>query len=446
MTNVRKTWKIAGMCLLFLLLGLVFSCEETGVKEELSPSKGLSVQEQNLAMHQLGIALAKALENPDFKEFLFWKANQQFDGDFDILLAEVKNQKIPLKDAQGRVSGETTFEEMLLESASSNERTSLDYALSQITTAMPLLNISIPNMSEIATTEELNAYLNEYPNTPVAVLDSSYDDATSSFVTAYDSQGKAIKISCDVEPTYPVVVIGKNERIIEVSKNDSISSPCPHPYSLTPYFEDNHYFYFLKSDYYEFINPLCGGGGGGGTPPLSTCDRDAKNTKDELHTVKFRSMDELRNVEKWTHGQPEVRVIIVFAQYPQANAGFQKFSKYLGSDDWYKCCNWRCIQNRCTKTRTFDSEIISWNKVEIGNLMQYNFIEEDNEGNDLDINVSFTVKFDESTSGTVSGKYTIKSKDTDIGTSFVEYCDEADGEGYMYRPGIIDFTVRQRLQ
>ena len=98
--------------------------------------------------------------------------------------------------------------------------------------------------------------------------------------------------------------------------------------------------------------------------------------------------------------------------------------------------------------------LINWNPEITGDVIKYMWYEVDDPDLTGSVSVSIAGKFSKkvSTTGTdrtwevgpsVSGTVLFNPKDDYLGDAFVNYCDEADGEGKMYNTGSMLFWIRQ---
>ena len=95
--------------------------------------------------------------------------------------------------------------------------------------------------------------------------------------------------------------------------------------------------------------------------------------------------------------------------------------------------------------KTIDLPTLRWNK-EFGQYMKYIFYEVDG-GDAFTISTSFSNQFknEDGTTTTMTStiSYQGKSKDDDLGSSLVEYCDNTSGEGTEYVAGYVHFKIKQ---
>ncbi len=131
-------------------------------------------------------AMAKAITNPAVRELLVNRAAMQFDKDYDVLYQQIKNEIV-----EGR-----SLDEYIKELSSSS-----DYNLFNRT---PLLTVFIPNNTQ-------NSFGNSKISSNikwVAVRD--YENK----LIAYNSSGEVKELDESQIPSFPVMVIKENERVV----------------------------------------------------------------------------------------------------------------------------------------------------------------------------------------------------------------------------------------
>ena len=156
--------------------------------------------------------------------------------------------------------------------------------------------------------------------------------------------------------------------------------------------------------------------------------------------VKFKTMERLRTAEPWLWGKVELYALITIAN--NTSDPFQGLTKTAGGSrkDFRDCNFWG---NCFPVWRNINAEILTWDEDEIGNRMKYNWYEVDNSPIEK-ITLSATVKFGPA-SVTGSAAFNINEKRLNLGDSYVEYCDNTDGNGTLYSPGtFIQFHVKQQ--
>ncbi|MCF6352427.1 MAG: DUF3103 domain-containing protein [Cyclobacteriaceae bacterium] len=384
--------------------------------------------------------LAVALKQPNVREFIKEQTTKQFDGDYNFLFGTHKDRNIAIESANGRV-GEMSFKEILFgEESAKNGRSNGNSFLDSLSELYPLLQIAIPELAN-ASAETWDAD-NEIPL--IAVLPENIEGVET--VTAYDTEGNTYQLAIDTEPDKPVIVISANERLIGVPKNTNGRFDRPCAIMQEAYYSTPTTDYYFADAYYEEMNQcLIGGGGGGsgggggtGGGTNCTCDRDCKNTKDELVNVKFNNMTILRDAEPWLNGKVELRALITIGN-TSANDFWGLTKSLTGRRRDYRSCN---FWGNCSPIwKNINAEILTWDPAEIGDRMKYSWYEVDN--NTGSITLSATVKFG-IVSTTGSTKFTLGTDRYELEESYVEYCDDADENGELYNTGSLNFHVKQR--
>lgn len=389
MRNMKLMWVIA-------LIAFATNCQQN--EQEIIPDV-LTPAEYTTARDKVAISFAKnlatALKQPSVRKFIKDETTKQFDGDYNFLFGTHKNHTIAIESSNGRVA-EMSVKDILFGQEATNGRSNGNDFLDSLTELYPLLQIAIPELAD-ASAETWDAE-NEIPL--IAVLPENVEGIGT--VTAYDFEGNTYQLDVNNEPDRPVMVISANERLVGVSKNTNGRIECP--IMQEAYYSTTTTDYYLAEPYYEEINLCQGGGGGGGSGGGSgggcscTCDRDCKNTKDELVDVKFHTMAVLRDAEKWLWCRIELRAIILVGD--QSNTAFWTLEKVLdGSRKEFRTCN---FWGNCTPIwRNINAEIITWDKDEIGSRMKYTWYEIDSSPLE-EITLSGSVKFGTTTvSGSV---------------------------------------------
>ncbi|WP_195348840.1 hypothetical protein [Bacteroides nordii] len=191
--------------LLMISLGILFcffSCQEELVEEQfavntLEPT--VKVDDNLQLKKDFAKALAKVLgENQEVREIIKNEALKKFDYDYDVLYFFIKDKEL---------SNGLTLEDMLL------KHINLD-KLSMIQERIPTLTIFVPELPENSFSAEIWNTNNDIPLVGVRM---KYEDYTP----LYDLRGNESILEGKYIPTYPVVVIKENERIIAESSSSS---------------------------------------------------------------------------------------------------------------------------------------------------------------------------------------------------------------------------------
>jgi len=409
--------------LFFLSIVLVAGCN----KEEIGNDKMLIklTPDYNSDLANFTKTVAKGLSDVDFRLFIKNEAIKQFDGDYDILLASNYENKILTKSANSAktlYSFLSSINNNTLKSASSTNNAFLDSLIIKY----PLLQISIPETFN-SSAENWDAASEEIL---VTFLPSDYDEKTTSFLTAYDSNGNTTQISAKEEPIKPVIVISLNERLQyhDINLKSTQNSI---------YFKNNHYaYYFPSSQEFNDLNDE--------SVQLKSLaisyDRDLKSGSDILWQGRFVSKDAFRQVEGWPAGKPEFTVIIAYIDKGTGAPVASSLTKILSSDGWIS----RYVFYSDLRTKNLNIPILRWYKDRYGLDMKYHWMEKDSGGDTpTEITTTITTKYDDNTTSTLSVKHTFDNNDEDAGESIVQYEDNTDGDGTEYNTGIMRFWIKQ---
>ena len=144
-----------------------------------------------ILLKYFSMAVAKSLKHPVICQILKEKIGEKFDGDFDVLWDNIKDNQI----------GSNKLNELVDSRFSDNTRELLSI---DIIEKVPLLQVSLPVNFEMWDGEStiLVAY------TPLSIDDMDWKD-----IYAYDSDMKEYILDAKTEPDFPVMVVGINERV-----------------------------------------------------------------------------------------------------------------------------------------------------------------------------------------------------------------------------------------
>lgn len=182
------------------ILFCFFSCQEELVEEQIAVNTlepTVKVDDNLQLKKDFAKALAKVLgENQEVREIIKNEALKKFD--YDVLYFFIKDKAL---------SNGLTLEDMLL------KHINLD-KLSLIQERIPNLTIFVPELPENSFSAEIWNTNNDIPLVGVRM---KYEDYTP----LYDLRGNESILEGKYIPTYPVVVIKENERIIAESSSSS---------------------------------------------------------------------------------------------------------------------------------------------------------------------------------------------------------------------------------
>jgi hypothetical protein len=186
------------------LLTLSVSCK----KDQLHVQSG-SENSNLIKEHSDKVIVAKTLakavaENPNLRTFIKDEALKQFDKDDDILFQFVKDKKI---------NTNTTLFDLLMQYADDKD------AFAAACNNSPLLTIFVPTLPNLKP-EEWNADT-QIPQ--IAVEPNS--EINSGKISIFDAAGKENRISPELIPGFPVLVIKTNERVVLSSDKEASTIP-----------------------------------------------------------------------------------------------------------------------------------------------------------------------------------------------------------------------------
>lgn len=450
MRKIVKTLK----WVMFPIIILFTSCNEN--IEVISPpndfeneSNFTDNRSKDILAEQVAKNLAKGLSSLEVRKFIKEKALDQFDGDYNFLISSAKDNKISFSES-GKMNSFSFGDIISRTNPNSSAKTKSSSFLDSLSNIYPLMQVAIPSLTNV-NPETWNVEV-EIPL--VAFVPTNHN--RTDIIPAYDQYGEYYELSANQEPNQLTIVISENERLMLFKKqltdvNGRSQQIYPQidecPIMQEPYFEDDQYLYYLRSDVFEEVNLCTGGGGGccysgGGTGGDSACDRDRKSGKDRLHRMIFNSMSDFKSVNEWFDGGQDIEVTIFFGQ---ANGAVAKVTKvFSGKDSDFKDCGLFDCDPEWFGLN--DVEIVTWEKDIYGSAMLYSWVEKDG-GSTIELSNSFSSTFENDdgskSTQTFGIKNTIQDKDDMLGESIVEYCDNTDGDGYTYNTGKIRFQVRQ---
>ena len=370
------------------------------------------------ARNQFAQTLSLAMSNPAVRNFLKMEAALQFDQDYDVLYETVKNKQV--------YSGQS-FASILVSYAPSNVINKVAFFNYNLCQLDPLLNISFPELDNDIKVENWNT-TSLIPI--VAVVETSFDDITTTTVNAYNNTGGLISLSTSVEPTSLIAVVGPCERVLAVNPATMMTSDGVHLSGIPSNYEvlqtGGCFSFYLR----KFINippPNSVGPEGG------DCQRDTKTTRDDLYQTTMRTTADRNWAELFLGGKLEMEAHIFFAETGLNISGLSEIVKSFSLNRDYQGNTWY----------TPSLDIFHWLPDLNGDKMLYYWIEDDKDGFSVEIPLSVTLKFkvvDISLGATLK----FSAKDEACGSSIVSYCDPANTPGTEYNTGRVKFKVRQR--
>jgi len=205
------------LCLLMMVTLLVACSKDEALQQQTNlPNAAVtdtSVAFKNQLLNEYAMVLAKAVQHKELRTVIRNQAMRKFDEDFDVLVGTLESEYLAKPDC--------TVKELLLSLRKEDPMlrgiglVPQDSDLSKITSVMPNVQVSVPVHCEQwdpATFVPL-----------VAVLPYDYKEQAGNIITAYDSNGKEYKLSADDEPGFPVLVVGRSERVDDKGNMDTAS-------------------------------------------------------------------------------------------------------------------------------------------------------------------------------------------------------------------------------
>ena len=201
--------------LFWIAVTVLVACskDESLQQQTISPTASASdpgVEFKNKLLNEYAMVLARAVEQKELRTIIHKQAKQKFDGDYDVLVNRLESEYLTLPDC--------TVKELMSSLKTDPRLRSLGFSnqdsdFLKISTVIPNLQVSVPVHCEEwdpATFVPL-----------VAVLPFDYKKKPGNIITAYDAEGKAYQLSADEEPNFPVLVVGRSERVDEKGNLDT---------------------------------------------------------------------------------------------------------------------------------------------------------------------------------------------------------------------------------
>ena len=362
--------------------------------------------------------LSVLMESEEFRAALKSRIMERFDGDNNMLLAsfaEHDGNHLPLS---------SFFKEAAP-------------GIKRILQTEPQLQIALPDLSTRRGSE-----WNVTTHAPLVVYRAPDADLNTQLaITAYRA-GVPEMLPLEEEPDELVLVVSHNERTIVVPRGKSpagylraqgLSPSCTDP---SPVYQSEEYTYYLKSSFQGCYSSFSGGS----SDIDSDCDREARTLKDHEIGPKFTTMNYMREAEHFLDGNPDLYFIVTLAS--KNPSGFTSLRKSYPSSDrsnWKDCGIFNCVP----EWHDHAQPVFNWDNETFGDLVRYDWFEEDFSSGKVEITLGLTSKFEKvPVSGNV--KITINKKDYFLDQDFVQYCDPADGPGTLYNTGKLEFKVNHQ--
>jgi len=452
---MRKNYPL--LLLSFILLTGCFDEPPAPISFESVKSDLLVTQNDQLAA-RIAPRLLNAFQYPEVRQKAKELILNEFDGDYDLLFSYFAAQVIEIEKngVRDQVSIKSLLEtepkknqDDILPGGTFSSSSTMDL-IDSVRQFYPLLQLSLPELEHVSP-EDWNA---EYDALPLAIIP---DKIINDEVPVIHPNGSQSTLSASEYPTSLVLILKNSERVIALSRatNTTFNANLDMIDDCTGnvFFRDEYSDYVLLDDYHDAqnectLNSFPGTSFPNDDPPTDPlCDRDLKNEKDELVGFQFNEVSTIREIvegdsndKSWFSGKLEIHVDIILGT---ATGEINTLKKvFHGTKTDFRKCGF--LWTNC-RTRWFaaEVEIVTWDKATYGDRMRYSFIEYDGGSSTRKESYSFTTKIGDN-DVTIAGEQTFQENDDALGNSLVEYCDNADGDGYQYDTGDIKFTIKQR--
>lgn len=397
---------------------------------QLAPVEELSAQD--IQMVTFAKSLAKSLENQDVREYVKTEALKMFDGEHNLLYELVRQQRI----------GKHTFSARLANSYKNshpNSRVNARVLFEEGMQNIPLLNIGVPIHTESWDVENFVPW--------VGVITSDFNEKTSEWVRAYDSEGELHILSARIEPNFPVVFVRLNERLDPITTKNGLQYQARYASTINPNAGEHINARIEESE--DDDNSGGGGGSGGSGGGTSNCDRSGY---EYMASLKFASMADLRDAEAYPNGGPEFELYIWSFDKAREDGrdkatwhSFKRFSAtrnqvvYTTNLGLKRKPQWWA---RNLKLFDWDSDISNGY---VGDELEYYWVESDSgdpvEAIDLELKGVIGIKELSSVQSTITVKQRFARGDTKLGTARINLC---DSEPDSYDTGSLLFSVDAR--
>jgi hypothetical protein len=223
---------LTGIILVLYIVIIPVGCERTELRSDDSKNtEGLFEKNgYNLDMQDFSLAVTSSIkDNISFRSLIKEEALKMFDGDYDVLMSNIVNNKLDPGESSAKSSEETYCVRDLLQShfkrsLNSAEPKSSKSVIDDLISKYPYLQISVPVNAE--------KWVDESYVPVVTFIPLEFDEATTEEVVGYTSDGSTVVLDAVNPPEEPVIVISMNERI-EIIDDPKGQVIPPDPYNLT---------------------------------------------------------------------------------------------------------------------------------------------------------------------------------------------------------------------
>ncbi|QDH78265.1 hypothetical protein FKX85_04115 [Echinicola soli] len=407
----------------FCLFQLQFSC---GTIPDLvppaTPDQVQNVFDELDSRYVFASALSSILSDADIRKFIKAKVMEQFDGDYNFLYIQAKDEAIGGSALSGR-----TLKQALSETSAEKKPIFEHFEFD------PLLQIAIRGIPGAAENWDPDTY-----QPLVLYIPEKTDPDKAPFLPAITPSGELIEFNHKEASEMPVILIDINERIIKTPKEIVLGEKTSfYDGNVAPYFSDHQFNYFLITQLSNSnTEPNTEGSQEG-----QTKERQYAHffEKELLEAFKFTTHRALINAVPWLDGKPELRFFVIWNIHSIANIDyFHKWLPMSKDRSRYKDCG---FLGGCT-TEWVDSgeSLFHWDLNAHSETVVYHWFEVDAGRNDnfryiYSNNVMGVNDVPQKMQITLRG---IDSNDDDLGNTKVNFYDELKT---VYSTGIIDFSL-----
>lgn len=490
--------KLIHLTLLCCFSLIISSCSQDELTDHIQQTEEVSLKKQDNGDHgtleysklgsrfsktQARRIVAKAMsaamaEYPQLKSLLMEEAGKKFNGDTEVMYLQFKDKATP----KGKVS------DILSNMYQKKYQGDLpdDFFDQEVVKADPYLTFYI---------DEVNFAYPELVNNPptVAFEAAEIDDTKAEFYEGYNAEGEKVKITNYTKDDF-IVGIKANERVVLINKKtfetingNKLKTILPFPFfdpcdqllnAIVNLFVEalisgDQYVIVQLTELYDLYRCIClqdcddPDSDGDGVPdvdddcpdeagPASNngcpedpgcvapagCDRTNRNDKDEIYKFKFTSCAAYSSTGGVFEGKREMRAMVTYAYLD--GAGNPQTLNILKASSFTKdALRDANFWGTCQSTNWVNTywETITWDYCLYGENAHVQWYEEDDPDNTGSLSIGFTFKLGPITVP-VNATIPFANANDVLGSSVVQYCDEADGAGYLYNTGSIKFYFR----
>jgi hypothetical protein len=222
----RRRFSAASM-LLVLLLGL-FSCAQDDDYQVKNKVVENELNRKNLLMRDYAMRLAVAVAQDDVRQLIYEQVTLKFDGDYEVLIKNLESVRMEKSDRMfGELMDDVSMKTANVQKVNVDKKTLLESGgvSSTSVTSDDLLTLTedVPNV-QLAMPVHCDTWNPETQIPLVAVRPIDYVEEVGARIEAFDAQGNVYYLSADEEPDFPVLVVGRSERVNEDGQLDTTST------------------------------------------------------------------------------------------------------------------------------------------------------------------------------------------------------------------------------